>query len=177
MVSLAMFWSSLSSLLQYYSRMWTDEKHSLFLEHLEFSFVKQLHQSISLLPRCLDQDEGDRSIRQVDQINACDTSEQVCWGTDFVTMYFNYLQFLFMQSSSLNKFRPYLCLFSWLLRNMDVGKRASATDAIISPMCQMIPLLISRVHEFIDVNGSGLSVLLHQLVHRNLWRFAVKGIL
>lgn len=57
--------------------MWTDEKHSLFLENLEVSFVKQLNQSISLLDQCSDQDEGDRSITQIDQINTCDTSKQV----------------------------------------------------------------------------------------------------
>lgn len=58
--------------------MWTDEKHSLFLENLEVLFVKQLHQSISLLAQSSDQDEGDRSIMQIRQINARDTSEQVC---------------------------------------------------------------------------------------------------
>ncbi|KAG6432948.1 hypothetical protein SASPL_104543 [Salvia splendens] len=35
------------------STMWTDQKHSLFLQHLELSFVKQLHQSISLLDQDL----------------------------------------------------------------------------------------------------------------------------
>lgn len=49
--------------------MWTDEKHSIYLEHLEVSFVKQLHQSISLLEKCSDQDEGERSISRIDQIN------------------------------------------------------------------------------------------------------------
>ncbi|KAK6120971.1 hypothetical protein DH2020_045281 [Rehmannia glutinosa] len=33
---------------------WTDEKHSLYLEHLEVSFVKQLHQSMGLLAQCSD---------------------------------------------------------------------------------------------------------------------------
>ncbi|EPS68029.1 hypothetical protein M569_06747, partial [Genlisea aurea] len=28
------------------SAAWTDEKHSMYLEHLEVSFVKQLHKSI-----------------------------------------------------------------------------------------------------------------------------------
>ncbi|XP_041992849.1 cold-regulated protein 28-like [Salvia splendens] len=49
--------------------MWTDEKHSIYLEHLELSFVKQLHQSISLLEKCSDQDEGERSISRIDHIN------------------------------------------------------------------------------------------------------------
>ncbi|XP_057783038.1 cold-regulated protein 27-like [Salvia miltiorrhiza] len=57
--------------------MWTDEKHNLFLEHLEVSFVKQLHQSISLLDQCSYQDKGDKSITQIDQINARDTSKQL----------------------------------------------------------------------------------------------------
>ncbi|KAL1557960.1 hypothetical protein AAHA92_08486 [Salvia divinorum] len=46
--------------------MWTDEKHRIFLEHLEVSFVKQLHQSISLLEQRSDQDEGERSITRID---------------------------------------------------------------------------------------------------------------
>ncbi|KAG6436268.1 hypothetical protein SASPL_101154 [Salvia splendens] len=45
--------------------MWTDHKHSLFLQHLELSFVKQLHQSISLL----DQDEEEINTSLIDQIN------------------------------------------------------------------------------------------------------------
>ncbi|XP_047967257.1 cold-regulated protein 28-like [Salvia hispanica] len=52
-----------------YNTMWTDEKHNIYLEHLEVSFVKQLHQSISLLDKCSDQDEGERSISQIHQIN------------------------------------------------------------------------------------------------------------
>ncbi|XP_042012467.1 uncharacterized protein LOC121760941 [Salvia splendens] len=45
--------------------MWTDQKHSLFLQHLELSFVKQLHQSISLL----DQDVEEKSTTLIDHIN------------------------------------------------------------------------------------------------------------
>lgn len=57
--------------------MWTDEKHSSYLEQLEASFVKQLHQSISLLAQCSNHNEGDKGIPQVHPVNTCDASEQV----------------------------------------------------------------------------------------------------
>lgn len=57
--------------------MWTDEKHSLYLEHLEVSFVKQLHQSVGFLAKCSDQNKGDKNITQTCPINVHNTSEQV----------------------------------------------------------------------------------------------------
>ncbi|KAH6834355.1 hypothetical protein C2S53_012102 [Perilla frutescens var. hirtella] len=59
------------------STMWTDEKHSLYLENLEVSFVKQLHQSINSLAQCSNQVKGDKIITQIHPITARDTSEQV----------------------------------------------------------------------------------------------------
>ncbi|KAL4581211.1 hypothetical protein LXL04_017421 [Taraxacum kok-saghyz] len=35
---------------------WTDEKHDLYLDHLESSFVEQLHRSLGLLSWCSDKD-------------------------------------------------------------------------------------------------------------------------
>ncbi|CAA0807528.1 Unknown protein [Striga hermonthica] len=41
---------------------WTNEKHNLYLHHLELSFVKQLHYSKALEAQCSDQNQGDSNI-------------------------------------------------------------------------------------------------------------------
>lgn len=66
--------------------MWTDEKHSSYLEHLEVSFVKQLHQSIRLLAQCSNHDVGDKGIPQMHPVNARDASKQV-GGTHLTPLY------------------------------------------------------------------------------------------
>ncbi|KAI3448109.1 hypothetical protein Pfo_004774 [Paulownia fortunei] len=59
---------------------WTDEKHGLYLEHLEVSFVKQLHQSMGLLAQCSEQNKRDKNISQLRPINVHIASEQYgCW--------------------------------------------------------------------------------------------------
>lgn len=56
---------------------WTDEKHSLYLEHLEVSFVKQLHQSIGLLPQCSNKNKRDNNSAVMPPVNVDDASEKV----------------------------------------------------------------------------------------------------
>ena len=131
--------------------MWTDQKHNLFLQHLELSFVKQLHQSISLL----DQDGEEKSTTLIDQINVHNiTSKHTFNDTGafhFVTMIaYAILLMIFMCSS-------------WLVGCMDVG-RLSAIGVILFPMFQLIPLAI-------------INVLLYQLMHQNLGRFVKQRML
>ncbi|KAI3445980.1 hypothetical protein Pfo_002645 [Paulownia fortunei] len=64
---------------------WTDEKHNLYLHHLEVSFVKQLHQSKCLLAQCSEQNQGGINMSQKRLINVENASEQFnvlrngCW--------------------------------------------------------------------------------------------------
>ncbi|KAK4424195.1 hypothetical protein Salat_1612900 [Sesamum alatum] len=58
------------------STTWTDEKHSLYLEHLEVSFVKHLHQSMGLLAPYSEQNKRDKDISQLRTIDVCNTFEQ-----------------------------------------------------------------------------------------------------
>ncbi|XP_042050388.1 uncharacterized protein LOC121795823 isoform X2 [Salvia splendens] len=67
--------------------MWTDHKHSLFLQHLELSFVKQLHQSISLL----DQDEEEINTSLIDQINVHNTTSKHTFNANISFCYFDYI--------------------------------------------------------------------------------------
>lgn len=56
---------------------WTDEKHSLYLEHLEASFVKQLHQAIGFLPQCSNQNKRINDSAATLPITVYNTSEKV----------------------------------------------------------------------------------------------------
>ncbi|XP_011092568.1 uncharacterized protein LOC105172718 isoform X2 [Sesamum indicum] len=74
------------------STTWTDEKHSLYLEYLEVSFVKHLHQSMGLLAPYSEQNKRDKDISQMRTIDAHNTFEQCgcqakvnCKGSDPVS--------------------------------------------------------------------------------------------
>ncbi|XP_022860723.1 uncharacterized protein LOC111381192 isoform X3 [Olea europaea var. sylvestris] len=43
---------------------WTNEKHNLYLNHLEVSFVKQLNQSMGFLAQCSKQNKSENSVSQ-----------------------------------------------------------------------------------------------------------------
>ncbi|KAG8364257.1 hypothetical protein BUALT_Bualt19G0109400 [Buddleja alternifolia] len=64
---------------------WTDEKHSSYLNNLEVSFVKQLHQSMGLLAPCSQLKPEDRNISLIRPINVQNASGQItvlrygCW--------------------------------------------------------------------------------------------------
>ncbi|KAK4405215.1 putative fucosyltransferase-like protein [Sesamum angolense] len=58
------------------SKTWTDEKHSLYLEYLEVSFVKHLHQSMGLLAPYSEQNKRDKDISQMRTIGVHNTLEQ-----------------------------------------------------------------------------------------------------
>ncbi|KAL8540358.1 hypothetical protein ACS0TY_001822 [Phlomoides rotata] len=55
---------------------WTDEKHSLYLEHLEVSFVKQLQQSIGLLPQYSNYNKRVNGSAVMRRINVDNASEK-----------------------------------------------------------------------------------------------------
>ncbi|PIN06053.1 hypothetical protein CDL12_21394 [Handroanthus impetiginosus] len=67
------------------SAMWTDEKHSLYLELLEVSFVKQLHESMGLFAQHTKQNKRDKNISENWPIDVNYTTEQQtvvqrgCW--------------------------------------------------------------------------------------------------
>ncbi|KAL3814233.1 hypothetical protein ACJIZ3_015501 [Penstemon smallii] len=56
---------------------WTDERHNLYLNHLELSFVKQLHQSKALLMQCSDQHQMDINLSKKRLIDVRISSEQL----------------------------------------------------------------------------------------------------
>ncbi|KAL0412546.1 UNVERIFIED_CONTAM: hypothetical protein Sradi_1456300 [Sesamum radiatum] len=58
------------------SATWTDEKHSLYLEYLEVSFVKHLHQSMGLLAPHSEQNKRGKDISQLRTVNVHNTFEQ-----------------------------------------------------------------------------------------------------
>ncbi|KAL8060598.1 hypothetical protein ABFX02_02G035000 [Erythranthe guttata] len=55
---------------------WTDEKHNLYLHHLEASFVKQLHQTKRLLAKCSEQNLIDINVSRKRSINVNNASEK-----------------------------------------------------------------------------------------------------
>ncbi|KAL7082646.1 hypothetical protein ACP275_14G113600 [Erythranthe tilingii] len=56
---------------------WTEEKHCLYLENLEASFVKQLHQSMRLLSQCSDRNKRHGNISRVRPTNVHNASEKL----------------------------------------------------------------------------------------------------
>ncbi|KAL9141497.1 hypothetical protein ABFS82_14G108500 [Erythranthe guttata] len=56
---------------------WTEEKHCLYLENLEASFVKQLHQSMRLRSQRSDRNKRDGNISQVRPTNVHNASEKL----------------------------------------------------------------------------------------------------
>lgn len=56
---------------------WTEEKHSLYLEHLEASFVKRMHQSMRLFAQCSEQNKRGENISQVRPTSVRNASEKV----------------------------------------------------------------------------------------------------
>ncbi|KAL7125288.1 hypothetical protein ABFS83_14G107900 [Erythranthe nasuta] len=56
---------------------WTEEMHCLYLENLEASFVKQLHQSMRLLSQRSDRNKREGNISQVRPTNVHNASEKL----------------------------------------------------------------------------------------------------
>ncbi|KAJ9551835.1 hypothetical protein OSB04_015880 [Centaurea solstitialis] len=56
---------------------WTNEKHDLYLDHLESSFVEQLHRSIGILAWSSEQDSGGLCFPQKAQAKTRNTSQQL----------------------------------------------------------------------------------------------------
>ncbi|KZV17774.1 hypothetical protein F511_01583 [Dorcoceras hygrometricum] len=55
---------------------WTNEKHSLYLTHLELSFVKHLHRSMDLIVQNSEKNQTDKSIFQKRQASVQTAAEQ-----------------------------------------------------------------------------------------------------
>ncbi|KAG8368379.1 hypothetical protein BUALT_Bualt15G0039400 [Buddleja alternifolia] len=55
---------------------WTDEKHNLYLNDLEVSFVKQLHQSKGWFAQCSEQEQIDMNISQKQLMNVHNATKQ-----------------------------------------------------------------------------------------------------
>ncbi|CAA2989071.1 Hypothetical predicted protein [Olea europaea subsp. europaea] len=57
-------------------RAWTNEKHNLYLNHLEVSFVKQLNQSMGFRAQCSEQNKSEINVSQKKPSSVRYTSEQ-----------------------------------------------------------------------------------------------------
>ncbi|CAA2964410.1 Hypothetical predicted protein [Olea europaea subsp. europaea] len=56
---------------------WTNEKHNLYLNHLEVSFVKQLNQSMGFLAQCSKQNKSENSVSQNRASSVHNASKQI----------------------------------------------------------------------------------------------------